>query len=117
MTIPDFQAFFYPFLKLSSDEKEHSLSEVRNFMTKYFSLTDEAKSEKVPSGTQTKFDNRIYWTKSYFIKAKLIDQTKRAHFIITDRGLNFYSKFKDIININDLKEFDEFKEFSQGSTH
>ena len=117
MAIPDFQSFFYPFLKLSSDKKEHSLSEVRDFMTVYFPLTDEDKSEKVPSGTQSKFDNRIYWTKSYFIKAKLIDQTKRAHFIITDRGLNFYSKFKDNITINDLKEFDEFKVFSQGSNH
>jgi len=117
MAIPDFQSFFYPFLKLSSDRKEHSLSEVRDFMTIYFSLTDEDKSEKVPSGTQTKFDNRIYWTKSYFIKAKLINQTKRAHFVITDRGFAFYSKFSDSITINDLKEFDEFKVFSQGSNH
>jgi restriction system protein len=117
MGIPDFQSFFYPFLKLSSDKKEHSLSEVRDFMTEYFPLTDEDKSEKVPSGTQSKFDNRIYWTKSYFIKAKLISQTKRGHFIITDRGSDFYSKFKDSITINDLKEFAEFKEFSQGSNH
>ena len=117
MAIPDFKSFFYPFLKLSSDRKEHSLSEVRDFMTIYFSLTDEDKSEKVPSGTQTKFDNRIYWTKSYFIKAKLINQTKRAHFVITDRGFAFYSKFSDSITINDLKEFDEFKVFSQGSNH
>ena len=74
MAIPDFQSFFYPFLKLSSDKKEHSLKEVREYMTDYFPLTNEEKSEKVPSGTQSKFDNRIYWTKSYFIKAKLIEQ-------------------------------------------
>lgn len=117
MAIPDFQSFFYPFLKLSSDKHEHSLTEVRDFMTNYFSLTDEDKSEKVPSGTQSKCDNRIYWTKSYFIKAKLIKQTKRAHFIITDRGYSFYSKFSDNITINDLKEFDEFREFSQGSNN
>jgi len=117
MAIPDFQSFFYPFMKLSSDSREHSLSEVRDYMTEYFSLTDEDKSEKVPSGTQSKFDNRIYWTKSYFIKAKLISQTKRAHFLITDRGLKFFSKFSDSITINDLKEFEEFKEFSQGTSH
>jgi len=117
MAIPDFQSFFYPFLKLSSDKKEHSLSEVRDYMTEFFQLTEEDKSEKVPSGTQSKFDNRIYWTKSYFIKAKLINQTKRAHFVITDRGLTFYTKFTDSITINDLRVFDEFKEFSQGANH
>ena len=117
MAIPDFQSFFYPFLKLSSDKKEHSLKEVREYMTDFFPLTDEDKSEKTPSGTQSKFDNRIYWTKSYFGKAQLIEPTKRAHFKITKRGLDFYSKFKDSITINDLKEIDEFREFSQGSNN
>lgn len=117
MAIPEFQSFFYPFLKLSSDKNEHSLSEVREFMTEHFALTDEDKSEKVPSGTQTKFDNRIYWTKSYFAKAKLINQTKRAHFLITERGLEFFSKFKDSITINDLRGFEEFRQFNQGSNH
>jgi len=56
MAIPDFQSFFYPFLKLSSDRQEHSLKDVREYMTNFFSLTEEDKSEKVPSGTQTKFD-------------------------------------------------------------
>ena len=90
MALPDFQSFFYPFLKLSVDSNEHSLKEVRKYMSEYFSLLDEDRAEKVPSGTQTKFDNRIYWTKSYFIKAMLIKPTKRAHFIITDRGKSFF---------------------------
>ncbi len=115
MSIPDFQSFFHPFLKLSSDNKEHSLKDVRDYMTDYFSLSEEDKSEKVPSGTQTKFDNRIYWTKSYFIKAKLIESTKRAHFKITERGLNFLNKFQNNFTIKDLKEIDEFREFTLGS--
>lgn len=115
MSIPDFQSFFYPFLKLSSDNQEHSLNDVRNYMTNHFSLSEEDKSEMVPSGTQTKFDNRIYWTKSYFIKAKLIESTKRAHFKITKRGTSFLNKFQGDIKIKDLKEIDEFKEFASTS--
>lgn len=115
MKTPEFQSFFYPFLKLSSDNKEHSLKDVRDYMTEFFSLSEEAKSEKVPSGTQTKFDNRIYWTKSYFIKAKLIESTKRAHFKITERGLSFLKKYQDNITIKDLKKINEFREFSSGS--
>lgn len=116
MAIPDFQSFFYPVLKYSSEHNEISLNEIREFLTQYFSLTDEDKAERVPSGAQTKFDNRIYWTKSYFSKAKLIENTKRSHFKITDRGRNFLTKFTDYISINDLKTIGEFREFNEGTT-
>lgn len=114
MATPDFQSFFYPVLKFSADGGEHSLNEIRNFLTAHFSLTDEDKAERVPSGAQTKFDNRIYWTKSYFSKAKLIENTKRSHFKITERGQKFLQKFDSYISINDLKTIDEFKEFNTG---
>lgn len=116
MAIPDFQSFFYPVLKYSSEHNEISLNEIREFLTQYFSLTDEDKAERVPSGAQTKFDNRIYWTKSYFSKAKLIENTKRSHFKITDRGRNFLTKFTDYISINDLKTIGEFRQFNEGTT-
>lgn len=115
MAIPDFQSFFYPTLLMSKDGEEHSLNDLREYLTNYFNLTDEEKSERVPSGTQTKFDNRIYWTKSYFSKAKLIDNTKRAHFKITDRGLKFLNKFQDKITIKDLESFTEFQDFKNGN--
>lgn len=114
MATPDFQSFFYPVLKYSSEHDEISLTEIREYLTQYFSLTEDDKTERVPSGTQTKFDNRIYWTKSYFSKAKLIENTKRAHFKITDRGRNFLRNFSDYISINDLKSIDEFRDFNEG---
>lgn len=114
MAIPDFQSFFYPVLKYSSEHNEISLNEIREFLTQHFSLTDEEKAERVPSGTQTKFDNRIYWTKSYFSKAKLIENTKRSHFKITDRGRNFLKNFSSSISISDLKTIGEFREFNEG---
>ncbi|MCK9254405.1 MAG: restriction endonuclease [Bacteroidales bacterium] len=116
MAIPDFQSFFYPVLKYSSEHNEISLNEIREFLTEYFSLTEEDKAERVPSGTQTKFDNRINWTKSYFSKAKLIENTKRSHFKITDRGRNFLTNFSDYISINDLKAIREFREFNEGTS-
>lgn len=116
MAVPDFQSFFYPTLLMSKDGEEYSLNDLREYLTNYFNLTDEEKSERVPSGTQTKFDNRIYWTKSYFSKAKLIDNTKRAHFKITDRGLKFLNRFQDKIAIKDLERFSEFQDFKNGNT-
>ena len=116
MAIPDFQSFFYPVLKYSSEHNEISLNEIREFLTQHFTLTDEEKAERVPSGAQTKFDNRIYWTKSYFLKAKLIENTKRSHFKITDRGRSFLTNFSDYISINDLKTIVEFRDFNEGTT-
>lgn len=115
MAIPDFQSFFHPVLKYSSEHNEVSLNEIRTFLTEHFSLTDEDKAERVPSGAQTKFDNRIYWTKSYFSKSKLIENTKRSHFKISDRGRNFLKNFSSYISINDLKTIEEFREFSEGT--
>lgn len=114
MAIPDFQSFFYPFLKMSLDKKEHSLNEAREFLANYFELSDKDRAEKVPSGSQSRFDNRIYWTKSYFIKAKLIKPTKRAHFKITKDGIDFFNKYQENISISNLKEIDSFNEFHSG---
>ena len=116
MAVPDFQSFLYPTLKFVSDKKEHSLEEVRDYITQHFSLTEEDKAERIPSGVQTKFDNRIYWTKSYFSKAKLIENTKRSHFKITESGLIFLRKFSSEITISDLKTIKEFKAFSEGTS-
>jgi len=115
MAIPDFQKFLYPILKYSSEHNEVSLGDVRDYLTQHFSLTDEDKAERVPSGAQTRFDNRIYWSKSYFSKAKLIENTKRSHFKITERGIDFLRNFKSEISINDLKTIPEFKVFSEGA--
>lgn len=114
MAVPDFQSFFFPILLMIKDGKEYSLNDTRDYLTRFFNLTEEEKSERVPSGAQTKFDNRIYWTKSYFFKAKLIDNTKRSHFKITKRGIDFLEKFQDRITIKDLENISEFQEFKYG---
>lgn len=112
MAIPSFQAFFYPTLLMLRDGKEYSLNDLREYLTQYFNLTEEEKSERLPSGVQTKFDNRIYWTKSYFSKAKLVDSAKKSYIKITNRGLNLLNNTTgDKITIKDLENFPEFQDF------
>jgi restriction system protein len=50
MPIPDFQSCMLPILKLAADRNEHSLSEGREVLAAHFSLTDEERSEMLPSG-------------------------------------------------------------------
>ncbi len=71
MPIPDFQSFFKPLLEIAGDGVEHSISEAREIITKKFNLSVEELAEVLPSGTQTKFDNRVAWAKNKYRTGRL----------------------------------------------
>ncbi|MEC1553674.1 restriction endonuclease [Bacillus haynesii] len=106
MAIPDFQAFMYPFLILLKDKKkEHSLQEAYSFLAEHFQLTDEEKEERLPSGKQLVYHNRIGWARTYLSKAGLLRIVRRATFVITESG-------QELINdpsINKLSKNDLLK--------
>jgi restriction system protein len=92
MAVPDFQSFFKPLLYLAADGREHSIQEARTIIAAQMSLPEADMNEKLPSGLQTKFDNRIAWAKSYFVQARVLESSRRAHFRITQRGIELHHK-------------------------
>lgn len=108
MAVPDFQSFFKPLLEFCSDGLEHSISEAREKLKINMFLSEEDLAELVPSGTQTKFDNRIAWAKSYLIQAKVLDATRRSHFVITNRGRDLLAVGHIRIDNRVLSQFSEF---------
>jgi len=111
MSVPDFQSFFKPLLELSSDGAEHSVREVGEKISKIMNLSEQDLSELLPSGTQTKFYNRLAWAKSYFVQAKVVESTRRGHFRITDRGRELLSRNHPRIDSRVLNQYPEFVEF------
>jgi restriction system protein len=111
MAVPDFQSFFKPLLELAADGKEHSVREAREIIAKNMTLSEADLSELLPSGTQTKFDNRVAWAKSYFVQAKVLESTRRGYFRITDRGRELLAKGHPRIDIRILDQYSEFVEF------
>lgn len=111
MAVPDFQSFFKPLLEVAADGKEHSVKEAREVVAKSMNMTKEDLMELLPSGTQTKFDNRIAWAKSYFIQAKVLGAPRRAYFQITGRGQELLKKGYDRIDVKVLNQYPEFIEF------
>jgi restriction system protein len=111
MAVPDFQSFFKPLLDIASDGKEHSMQEARDAIAKAMNLSPEEIAERLPSGTQTKFDNRVAWAKSYFIQAKVLSSPKRGHFLITNRGKELLAQGHKKIDITVLNQYPEFVEF------
>src|SRR6185503_8067028 len=92
MPIPDFQSCMLPILELAADGKEHSLAEARESLALQFKLTAVERAEPLPSGRQRRFDNRVAWAKVYLEHAGVLTPTKRAHFVIADRGRKLLQK-------------------------
>ncbi len=111
MPVPDFQSFFKPLLDIASDGTEHSMSEVRDQIAQAMGISEAQRSERLPSGTQSKFDNRVAWAKSYFIQARVLESTRRAHFRITDRGRELHREGLQRIDVHILNRYPEFVEF------
>jgi len=111
MSIPDYQSVMLPLLKLTSDEKEHKVSELTDLLFEQFKLTDKEKNELLPSGQTFIFSNRVAWARTYLKKAGLLDSKKRATVIITERGLDILKQKPESINVKLLKQFPEFVEF------
>jgi restriction system protein len=111
MAVPDFQTMMLPFLRLTQDQQEHSLREIANSLVKHYNLTLEDTEERVPSGVQTKLDNRVSWISTYFKKTGVVEYTKRGHFKITNRGLDLLNQNLTKIDLKVLQQFPEFAEF------
>jgi len=111
--IPGFQKFMLPLLQFAADEKEHSINDSLEYIAKEFGLTEEQQNEMLPSGNQKIFSNRVFWAKSYLKMAGLIENTRRAHFKITERGLSTLNENLDEITKNYLKKFPEYLELTE----
>jgi restriction system protein len=111
MPVPGFQKYFLPFLELIKDEKEHAMSELYESLANYFKLSDEEKSELLPSGLQTRHVNRVQWTRTFLKKAQLLESSGRGKIRILERGIKVLSENLSEINIKYLERFPEFKEF------
>ncbi len=117
--IPNYQQFMRPFLEIAYHAKQQGENEVKlrdviNALADHFQLTEEERSETLPSGRQLVIDNRIGWARTYLTKAGLLEATRRAHFVITERGIQAIQSNNPINNAY-LKQFDEFIAFKTKS--
>lgn len=64
MAIPDYQTLMLPVLRLASDGNVHKFSEAVEKLADDFELSTEERSELLPSGSQSVFNNRVEWASS-----------------------------------------------------
>jgi restriction system protein len=110
MPIPDFQSVMLPLMKYYSDEKEHSTKDIVEKLSVHFNLSEEETNQLLPSGTQSIFKNRVYWAIAYMKMAGLVESTQRAHYKITQNGLQLIRTNPATINLKLLKTIPEYIE-------
>jgi len=115
MTVPDFQSFMLPLLKFTADRAEHGQVDAADVLARHFSTTEAERKEMLPSGRQTRFDNRVAWAIVFLRKAKFLESTRRGRFKITERGLEILKSNPPRIDTKYLLQHGdaEFKEFRQ----
>jgi restriction system protein len=111
MAIPDFQTLMKPLLSLSQREQKFQESIAR--VSDDFSLTQEERDARVPSGRMSLIQNRVAWAITYLAKAGLVERKKRGYFSITESGQKTIEEDPEKINIAYLKQFPSFVEFRE----
>jgi restriction system protein len=72
MAVPDYQSFMRPLLVLAADGNEHGIKDAIDCLARQFGLSDEDRSEVLPSGLSTVLANRVSWAKTYLMKRRRV---------------------------------------------
>jgi len=111
VSVPDYQSFMLPILRLASDRSDHKLSEAVDKLADALGVSETDRQEMLPSGTQTRLYNRVGWAITYLTKAGALEKPSRGRFCITERGLRLIAQHPDGINNDILAQFEEYQEF------
>ena len=72
MAVPGYQEFMLPLLKIAADGKEHSISDAAETLAAQMGVSIEDQELMLPSGTQTRYYNRVTWAVTYLTKSLLM---------------------------------------------
>lgn len=117
MSIPGFQEFMLPVLRLAGTKEELRLRDAVESMSNEFDLSKEERSAVLPSGQNTVVQNRVAWARTYLVKAGLLESIRRGYVRITDRGRQLLDKQVQSLDVAYLREHcPEINDFITGST-
>jgi restriction system protein len=111
MPIPDFQTLMRPLLEHLSDGADHSNQETASVLADQFHLSEDERTQLLPSGKQSLFTNRVAWAKSHLKQAGLVESPRWGVYCITTRGTALLCEVDGPITMKVLSQFPEYQEF------
>ena len=98
---------------VAAAKREARIGSVVESLADQLRLSPEERSALLPSGKQTIFANRVHWAKTYLSQAGLIENTRRGHFAISERGAQTLASHPTQIDNKFLSQFAEFQKFKE----
>ncbi len=117
MAIPKYYEFMKPALEIMRDNQIHKRRSLYEDLAMRFQLTEEELDERLPSGAQLVYKNRIGWALTYLKKAKVIESPTKANFKITELGHKVLGENPEVIDSNFLKKFESFQNFVKSTSN
>ncbi len=116
MSVPTYDKCMLPLLQFAGDGQPHHIREAVEALAWEFQLTDDERTERLPSGKKSTFDDRVQWANTYLKKAGLLHSVSRGIFEITPLGREVLAQNLAYIDRNYLMRFPDFVEFQTVST-
>lgn len=101
--LPTWEGFMVPVLATLSGGDEMTTREIRTSVSDLVGLTEEQRSEMLPSGRVTRAADRISWAIHFLHRVEAIERPRRATYAITERGQALLSSNSDGLTEHDLK--------------
>lgn len=117
MAVPDYQTLMLPVLRhVALADAPVRIGDIADAIAAEFGMTEDDLAERLPSGRQSLFHNRLHWAKTYLTRAGLIELPKRGHQQVTKRGRALLAENPQRIDNNTLKRFPEFLAWFAGQS-
>lgn len=113
MSIPNYQEFMLPILKLAAKGNTFTIDAVDE-MAREFNISEEDRNKKIASGTGL-FYGRVSWAITYLVQAGLLKRLNRGCFTITQEGQNLLSTNPTKVSNKTLAQYQSFKDFKNRS--
>lgn len=113
MSIPDFQSIMRPLLAVLADGQDKAVQTIRDTLAKQFGLTEEELEERLPSGLDRTYRNRVGWALTHLKGAAAIESPRRGVYRITDRGRRVLADTRETerVDLRTLIAFEEYRKF------
>lgn len=116
MPLPKYYEFYVPILTVLRDEQIHTIQDIKEKIAIMLQLTETDLSERLASGKQSIYDNRVSWARTYLKKAGLLDVPQRGKIQITQEGKYLLAQGIPITNEYLIKTYPSFAEFMERKT-
>jgi restriction system protein len=116
MAVPDYQTLMLPLLnRLAKQQGPVAIREFLDSVADEFELSEDDRSERIPSGQENLLANRLAWARTYLGKAGLLASPKRGLVEITPRGRALLDEAPSQITNATLGRYPEFVDWLRRS--